>query len=59
MKRSISPPLRFVPFDVEPTSSTSVDMTDVKKVVMEGAAKDYVIENPQVMMIEAQGIYPD
>lgn len=33
----------------------SVDMTDVKKVVMEGATKDYVIENPQVMMIEAQG----
>ena len=33
----------------------SVDITDVKKVVMEGAAKDYVIENPQVMMIESQG----
>ncbi|EQD30159.1 nascent polypeptide-associated complex protein [mine drainage metagenome] len=33
----------------------SVDMTDVKKVVMEAAAKDYVIENPQVMMIEARG----
>jgi len=33
----------------------SVDMTDVKRVVMEGTGNDYVIENPQVMMIEAQG----
>ena len=33
----------------------SVDMTDVKKVIMEGTAKDYVIESPQVTMIEAQG----
>ncbi len=33
----------------------STDMTDVTRIVMEGKQKDYVVENPQVMLIEAQG----
>ena len=33
----------------------STDMTDIKKIIMEGAQKNYVIENPQVTLIEAQG----
>ncbi len=33
----------------------STEMTDVKRVVMEAGAKKYIIENPQVVAIEAQG----
>ena len=33
----------------------STDMTDIKKIIMEGTQKNYVIENPQVTLIEAQG----
>ncbi|MGP6220248.1 nascent polypeptide-associated complex protein [Caldiplasma sukawensis] len=33
----------------------STEMTDVKRIVMEAGSKSYVIENPQVVMIEAQG----
>lgn len=33
----------------------ATDMTDVKKIIMEGVEKDYVIESPQVTRIEAQG----
>lgn len=33
----------------------STEMTDVKRIVMEAGSKSYVIDNPQVIMIEAQG----
>ena len=33
----------------------STEMADVKRIVMEGEAKNYVIDNPEVVMIEAQG----
>ncbi len=33
----------------------STEMTDVKRIVMEGEAKNYIIDNPEVVMIEAQG----
>lgn len=33
----------------------STEMTDVKRVVMEAGTKKYIIENPQVVAIEAQG----
>lgn len=34
----------------------STEMDDVKKVIFVGKEKDYVIENAQVTMIEAQGV---
>lgn len=33
----------------------STDMPDVKTVILKGATKDYVINDAQVMVIEAQG----
>jgi nascent polypeptide-associated complex subunit alpha len=33
----------------------STEMTDVKRIVMEGEVKNYIIDNPEVVMIEAQG----
>ena len=33
----------------------STEMTDVKRIVMEGELKNYIIDNPDVVMIEAQG----
>ncbi|MCL5731478.1 MAG: nascent polypeptide-associated complex protein [Candidatus Thermoplasmatota archaeon] len=33
----------------------ATDLTDVKRVVMEGTDRDYVIDAPQVTRIEAQG----
>ncbi|MCL4345868.1 MAG: nascent polypeptide-associated complex protein [Candidatus Thermoplasmatota archaeon] len=33
----------------------STEMTDVKRIVMEAGPKKYIIENPQVISIEAQG----
>ncbi len=34
----------------------STDMTDVTQVIMKGKDKDYIIDNAQVQMIEAQGV---
>ncbi|MGP6207522.1 nascent polypeptide-associated complex protein [Cuniculiplasma sp. SKW3] len=33
----------------------STEMTDVKRIIMEAGPKNYIIENPQVIAIEAQG----
>ncbi|MHB8360250.1 MAG: nascent polypeptide-associated complex protein [Thermoplasmataceae archaeon] len=33
----------------------STEMNDVKRVIMEGELKNYIIENPQVVLIEGQG----
>ncbi|EQD28632.1 nascent polypeptide-associated complex protein [mine drainage metagenome] len=33
----------------------STEMNDVKRVIMEGELKNYIVENPQVVLIEGQG----